>query len=114
MPMPESLSARSIPGTSDPSPSPPSSGSIASLHHLQVVDDPLESDKEEPLRDDTRLLGRVLGEVIAATRGAEVFDIVEATRQAAVGYRRAEAIDREVNVQALDAQLHALPIERVL
>ena len=74
----------------------------------------MEADKEAPLREDTRLLGRVLGEVIAATRGADVFDIVESTRQSAVGYRRAEAIDREVNVRALDAQLHALPIERVL
>ena len=74
----------------------------------------IDNEKEQPLREDTRLLGRLLGEVISATRGDEVFEIVETTRQAAVGYRRAEPIDREVNVQALDAHLHALPIERVL
>ena len=82
-------------------------------HHLDSAAD-MDTDKEQPLRDDTRLLGRVLGEVISATRGEDVFDIVESTRQAAVGYRRAEAIDREVNVRALDDKLHALPIERVL
>ncbi len=74
----------------------------------------MDTDKELPLRDDTRLLGRVLGEVIAATRGAEGFAVVEATRQAAVAYRRADATERAANVEALDRRLHALPIERVL
>jgi phosphoenolpyruvate carboxylase len=74
----------------------------------------MDADKEQPLRDDTRLLGRVLGEVIAATRGAEGFDVVEATRQAAVAYRRAAMTERAAHVAALDQRLHALPIERVL
>ena len=74
----------------------------------------MEIDKEQPLREDTRLLGRVLGEVIAATRGAEGFEAVEATRQAAVAYRRAGASERAAHADALDRRLHALPIERVL
>ena len=90
------------------------STAIASSHHLELVDDPMELDKEEPLRDDTRLLGRLLGDVIAATRGAEGFEVVEATRQAAVAYRRAEPLERAAMVTALDERLHALPIERVL
>src|SRR5258706_1022601 len=71
-------------------------------------------DKEQPLREDTRLLGRLLGEVIAATRGAKGFDVVEQTRQAAVAYRRAAPSERGIHAQALDRRLHALPIERVL
>jgi phosphoenolpyruvate carboxylase len=73
-----------------------------------------ELDKEQPLREDTRLLGRLLGEVIAATRGADAFEIVEATRQSAVAYRRAEAGERAKHAGELDGRLHALPIERVL
>ncbi|MEO8136208.1 MAG: phosphoenolpyruvate carboxylase, partial [Betaproteobacteria bacterium] len=74
----------------------------------------IDTDKEQPLREDTRLLGRLLGEVIAATRGAEGYDVVEATRQAAVAYRRADATGRAAHALALDQRLHALPIERVL
>src|SRR5579862_9613374 len=75
---------------------------------------PPDVDKEQPLREDTRLLGRLLGDVIAATRGQDVFDIVETTRQAAVGYRRAGVGERGRHAAALDSRLHALPIERVL
>ncbi len=74
----------------------------------------IDTDKELPLREDTRLLGRLLGEVIAATRGAEGYDVVEATRQQAVAYRRAGADERAAHGAALDQRLHALPIERVL
>jgi phosphoenolpyruvate carboxylase len=73
-----------------------------------------DPDKEKPLREDTRLLGRLLGEVIAATRGNDAFDVVEATRQAAVAYRRAEPAERAKHAGELDRRLHALPIERVL
>jgi len=74
----------------------------------------MEIDKEQPLREDTRLLGRLLGEVIAATRGADGFEVVEQTRQAAVAYRRADPAERATHARALDRRLHALPIERVL
>ena len=78
-------------------------------------DPPLhDGDKEQPLREDTRLLGRLLGEVIAATRGADAFDVVEATRQSAVAYRRADGSERAKHARDLDRRLHALPIERVL
>ncbi len=46
-----------------------------------------------PLRDDIRLLGRVLGEVIAEQSGGEVLDLVERTRVAAFGVRRSD-VDR--------------------
>jgi phosphoenolpyruvate carboxylase len=83
---------------------------------MSPKDDPQlhDGDKERPLREDTRLLGRLLGEVIAATRGADAFDVVEATRQSAVAYRRAEGGERAKHARELDGRLHALPIERVL
>jgi phosphoenolpyruvate carboxylase len=48
---------------------------------------------EAPLRDDIRLLGRVLGEVIREQAGDDVYAIVESTRVEAFGVRRSE-VDR--------------------
>jgi phosphoenolpyruvate carboxylase len=48
---------------------------------------------EAPLRDDIRLLGRVLGEVIREQAGQDVFDVVESTRVEAFRIRRSE-VDR--------------------
>ncbi|UOX99820.1 phosphoenolpyruvate carboxylase [Blastococcus sp. PRF04-17] len=48
---------------------------------------------EAPLRDDIRLLGRVLGEVIGTQAGQDVLDLVESTRVEAFKIRRSE-VDR--------------------
>ena len=45
-------------------------------------------DKESPLREDRRLLGRLLGEVIREQAGAPMLERIESIRQAAVGFRR--------------------------
>ena len=45
-------------------------------------------DKDAPLKEDIRLLGRLLGDVIRDQEGAAVFDIVETIRQTAVRFRR--------------------------
>ncbi|MBL8432996.1 MAG: phosphoenolpyruvate carboxylase, partial [Dechloromonas sp.] len=47
-----------------------------------------DSDKEEPLRADIRLLGRVLGDTVREQEGEEVFAIVERVRQTAVRFAR--------------------------
>jgi phosphoenolpyruvate carboxylase len=41
----------------------------------------LDSNKEEPLRNDIRLLGRILGDTVREQEGEAVFDIVERVRQ---------------------------------
>src|SRR3954466_16088294 len=43
---------------------------------------------DAPLRDDIRLLGRVLGDVIGEQAGADVLDLVESTRLRAFASRR--------------------------
>ncbi|MEX0959136.1 MAG: phosphoenolpyruvate carboxylase [Burkholderiales bacterium] len=45
-------------------------------------------DKELPLREDIRLLGRILGDTIREQEGDEIFDLIERTRQNAIGFRR--------------------------
>ncbi|MDY0747193.1 phosphoenolpyruvate carboxylase [Paucibacter sp. R3-3] len=47
----------------------------------------LVADKNQPLMDDIRLLGRILGEVIREQEGREAYELVERIRQLAVAYR---------------------------
>jgi phosphoenolpyruvate carboxylase len=48
----------------------------------------LDTSKDEPLRDDIRLLGRILGDTVREQEGDLVFDIVERVRQTAVRFAR--------------------------
>ena len=45
-------------------------------------------DKDAPLKEDIRLLGRLLGDVLRDQEGEEVFNVVETIRQTAVRFRR--------------------------
>ena len=45
-------------------------------------------DKDAPLKEDVRLLGRILGEVLRDQEGDAVFGVVETIRQTAVRFRR--------------------------
>jgi len=47
-----------------------------------------KSDKEQPLIDDIRLLGRILGDVIREQEGAAAFELVEQIRKLSVAFRR--------------------------
>lgn len=46
------------------------------------------SDKDAPLKEDIRLLGRLLGDVLREQEGDSVFAVVETIRQTAVRFRR--------------------------
>jgi phosphoenolpyruvate carboxylase len=46
------------------------------------------TDKEQPLREDIRLLGRILGDTLREEEGDGVFDLIERTRQNAIRFRR--------------------------
>ena len=52
--------------------------------HLHTLD----TDKNEPLRNDIRLLGRILGDTVHEQEGDAVFAIVERVRQTAVRFAR--------------------------
>ena len=66
-------------------------------------------DKENLLREDRRLLGRLLGEVIREQAGAQTFERVERIRQAAVAFRKENAGEGE-----LDALLNALDLDQTM
>ena len=47
-----------------------------------------QRDPGAELREDIRLLGRLLGDTIREQVGAEVFDLVESIRRTAIRYRK--------------------------
>ncbi len=49
-----------------------------------------DHDKDRPLREDTRLLGRILGDTVREQQGERVFDIIEEIRQTSIRFRRDE------------------------
>ena len=69
------------------------------------------ADKDAPLKEDIRLLGRLLGDVLRDQEGAEVFDVVEAIRQSAVRFRRDDDPDAGEELAAL---LHKLTREQTI
>ena len=54
------------------------------------MDQPLNSEKDDPLREDIRLLGRILGDTVRSQEGDAVFDIIEGIRQSSIRFRRDE------------------------
>lgn len=67
----------------------------------------------EPMREDIRLLGAMLGDTVREQSGPEVFDLVERARVEAFRVRRSE-VDRAVMVQMFeDVDVHqAIPVIR--
>ncbi len=62
------------------------------------------SSKDLPLRDDVRLLGRILGDTLREQEGEETFQLVENVRRAAVRFRKTQdERDGETLEQMLDA-----------
>ena len=62
---------------------------------------PVETeDKDLPLRDDIRLLGRILGDTIREQSGDAVFETVENIRQNSVSFRRDEDLTARRDLEA--------------
>src|SRR5215204_6687 len=69
------------------------------------MDQPLDSEKDIPLREDIRLLGRILGETVRNQEGDAFFDIIEGIRQRSIRFRRDED---QVARRELEAALNRL------
>jgi phosphoenolpyruvate carboxylase len=70
-----------------------------------------EPDKDVPLRDDIRLLGRILGDTVREQEGEEVFELVEQIRRASIRFHR----DNEVGARReLEATLDSLSADQTL
>lgn len=61
--------------------------------------------KDEPLRYDIRLLGRILGDTIKSQEGSEVFELVETIRQTALRFHRESDKDAGIELEDLTKKL---------
>jgi phosphoenolpyruvate carboxylase len=61
--------------------------------------------KDEPLRDDIRLLGRILGDTVRAFDGAAAFDLIERVRALSIRCHRDEDIEARRELHSLLAGL---------
>ncbi len=62
------------------------------------------SSKDQPLRDDLRLLGRILGDTLREQEGAEYYELIDSVRRAAVRFRKTQdERDGETLERMLDA-----------
>ncbi len=67
----------------------------------------------EPMRDDIRLLGAILGDTVREQNGDEVFDLVERARRASFRVRRSEIERAEVAELFAGIDIHqAVPVIR--
>ena len=69
------------------------------------------SEKDVPLREDIRLLGRILGDTVREQEGEEIFELVEQIRQASIRFHR----DNEIGARReLEATLDSLNADQTL
>ena len=73
-----------------------------------------DADKDRPLRDDTRLLGRILGDVLRQQTGEEGYARIEGIRQTAIRFRRGHGAEADAARAELSAMLDGLPVGQVL
>src|SRR5215207_10676687 len=73
---------------------------VMSMNQFQVPD------KDLPLRDDIRLLGRILGDTVRSAKGEAVFDIIGHIRQTSIRFHRDE--DQSAR-RELETILNGLP-----
>ncbi len=69
------------------------------------------SSKDQPLREDVRLLGRILGDTLREQEGEETFNLVESVRRAAVNFRKTQD---ERDGKALEQMLDALTPDEIM
>jgi len=62
--------------------------SPASARPARAPKDRASADKDQPLIEDIRLLGRILGDVIREQEGQAAFELIEQVRQLSVAFRR--------------------------
>ena len=64
----------------------------------------LDTHKDEPLRNDIRLLGRILGDTVREQEGDATFEIIERVRQTAIRFAR--EYGRKKDLQPRRAVIH--------
>ncbi len=75
------------------------------------IDDAQAQEEDARLRNDIRLLGRILGDTVRDQEGADVFDLVERIRQTSIRFHRDE--DRAAR-RELESTLDSMSISETV
>ncbi|MCA1974290.1 MAG: phosphoenolpyruvate carboxylase [Caenispirillum sp.] len=79
-----------------------------------ITDAPDDDDKDLPLRDDIRLLGRVLGDTVRDQEGPATFELVERIRQTSVRFHRLEDVAARHELEAMLAGMTPEETRRIV
>jgi phosphoenolpyruvate carboxylase len=72
------------------------------------------ADKDQPLREDIRLLGRLLGDTLREQEGEPLFDLVEGIRRSALRFRRDGDLEERAGLESLLGTLDHEAANRVV
>src|SRR5262245_21172327 len=72
------------------------------------------ADKDQPLREDIRLLGRLLGDTLREQEGVALFELVEEIRLSALGFRREGDLGAKAALESLLDGLDHETVTRVV
>ncbi|SDY49409.1 phosphoenolpyruvate carboxylase [Nitrosomonas halophila] len=75
------------------------------IHAIAASDKNIPNEKDHPLREDIRLLGRMLGDTIRELEGESMFDLVETIRQTAVRFHREQEQEARHELDTILAHL---------
>jgi phosphoenolpyruvate carboxylase len=60
-----------------------------------------QEDKDQPLREDIRLLGRLLGDTVREQEGADAFDLIERIRRSSIAFHRDNDAEARAELEAI-------------
>ena len=84
---------------------------MAMTAKIQELTPRSSDEKDVPLREDIRLLGRILGDTVREQEGEQVFELVEQIRRASIRFHR----DNEIGARReLEATLDSLNADQTL
>ncbi|WP_299623344.1 phosphoenolpyruvate carboxylase [Pelagibius sp.] len=70
------------------------------------LDAAVTADKDTPLREDIRLLGRLLGDTVREQEGQAIFDVVEKIRQTSIRFHRDDELQAKHDLEEILASLN--------
>jgi len=71
------------------------------LETTAPAESPAQGDKDGPLREDIRLLGRLLGDTVREQQGQAAFDLIESIRRSSIAFHRDDDDDARREFESL-------------
>ncbi len=86
---------------------------LYALHMERTHPSSIPVEPDRALRDDVRVLGNLLGEILRTQAGADVYETVEQVRKRGIALREPDGGDDGPALQSLYALIESIPLSRV-